>query len=328
MIRFDDIQPTANQVERTRFLLSLLSDQRYDANETVHFARALEYVKARTYDISYGKLEAARFVPFDTSAPAGAESITYEQWGQIGEAKVVGNYTDDLPQADVFANQFTSAVASVASSYSWSIQDIRRSMMARSPFMPRKTEAARLTIDRKHDAAAFGGMPEVGTTGFANNAAVTVGTFPNAGDWASIDPDLILENLHYMARTIRNASLQIETPNTMVLAPTPYEIIASRFFDPVTGSARTILDVFLATSPYIKQVDTWPLLENAGASSRDRIVCYDRSDRVLQYNAPVLFESLPPQPRNLGFLVPCHGRAGVTEIHYPGAMLYADIIIP
>jgi hypothetical protein len=320
----EDIRVDARQTEAASRLLEACG-VRLDANETAHFARQLEFVKAQTYDIEFGKLKSLGFIPLDTSAPAGAESITYSQWEEVEAAKIVANMADDLPQVDVFARQFTSAVISLGSSYQWSIQDIRRAEMAGSQFDLRKARAARMSIDRRIDDIGAFGAVEVGTTGLTNNANVPVFALPNAGAWDTIGADLVLENLHAMAQAIVDQTIEVEEPNTLILPTSEYGTIASRALSPINGSPDTILQVFLRNSPYITAVEQWSKLNAAGAGALPRAVCYDRSDRVLAYNIPLLFEQLPPQARNLSFVVPVHARVGVVEWHYPLAAVYSDI---
>lgn len=322
-IRLDDIRVDGQQIDDAG-RLARQCNVRLDANETTHFARQLEYVKARTYDIEFGRLKSLQFIPLDTSAPEGAESITYRQWSEVEAAVVVANMADDLPQVEVFAAEFTSPVKSLASSYQWSIQDIRRAAMAGTNFDLRKARAARMSIDRRIDEVGANGIPEANTTGFLSNAAVPINPFPNAGAWSGLTAEEILENLNDIVQSIVDATNEIEQPNTLILPTAEFGLVAQT---PMLGGngTDTILTVFLRNSPYITQVDQWSKLNTAGAGSVPRVVAYDRSERVLTFNIPLLFEQLPPQPRNLAFVVPCHSRVGVVEVHYPLAIAYGDI---
>lgn len=325
-IRIQDIRVDSFQEEMAARLAYQSCNLRLDQTETAHFARQLEFVKAQTYDIEFGKLKCMGFVPVDTSMPEGTESVTYQQWNEVEAAKVINHASDDLPQVDVFAAEFTSPVKSLGSSYQWSIQDIRRAAMANSQFDLRKARAARMSIDRRIDEICANGIPAIaGFTGFLNNAAVPTPALTNAGAWAGLTPAQILENLNDLAQSIVDATLEVEEPNTLLLPTAEFGIISST---PILGGdgTDTIMTVFLRNSPYITQVDQWSKLTAAGAGGVPRIVTYDRSDRVLQLNLPIMFEQLPPQPRNLSFIVPVHARIGTVEMHYPSAVAYGDIV--
>jgi len=248
--------------------------------------------------------------------------VTYRQWEEVEAAKVVANMADDLPQVDVFAREFTSSVISIASSYQWSIQDIRRAAMAGSDYDTRKARAARMSIDRRVDEIGAFGETSVGTTGLVNNANVPIFTLPNAGAWDTLTTLEVLENMNAMAQAVVDQTLEVEEPNTLLLPTAEYGFVAQT---PMSAdNSRTILRTFLENSPYITAVEQWSKLTGAGAGGLQRAVCYDRSDRVLAYNIPLLFEQLPAQPRNLSFVVPVHARIGVVEWHYPLAAVYSD----
>jgi len=96
-----------------------------DANESIYFARQLEQIRAKAYDVKKVPLNALAFMPVDTSINPGAESITYRQYDGVGMAKIISNYADDLPRSDVVGKEFTSPVRGVGASYGYTIQDIR-----------------------------------------------------------------------------------------------------------------------------------------------------------------------------------------------------------
>jgi len=74
---------------------------RLDTNESIFFARQLEYIKGKTYDIKRPQLNALKLIPVSTETPEGASTITYRQYDTVGMAKVIANYSNDLPRADV-----------------------------------------------------------------------------------------------------------------------------------------------------------------------------------------------------------------------------------
>lgn len=325
-MRFEDIRVDSRAIRLAERLLEMCGAEVevMDANETAHFARELEFVKAQTYDIEFGKLKSLNFIPLDTSAPAGTKSITYRQWTEVEAAKVISNYADDLPQVAVFATEFTSRVITVGSSYMWTIEDVERSEMAGSQFDIRLARAARMSIDRRIDEIGAFGEVSVGTTGFVNNANVPINVLPNAGAWAGLSSDFLLENLNDMAQAVVDQTIEVEEANTIILPTAEYGIVAQRIMGGGNGT-DTVLTVFLRNSPYITAVEQWSKLNTAGAGSVPRAVAYDRSDRVLVFNIPLLFMQMPPQARNLAFIVPVRARVGVVEWHYPFAAVYSDI---
>ena len=88
----------------------------------------------------------------------------------------------------------------------------------------------------------------------------------------------------------------------------------------------TILRSFLANNPYIRNIDQWYRLDGAGAGGKNRGIVYKRDPMVLEGVVPLDFEQLPPQARNLEFVVPCQARCGGVKIYQPSAMRYVDFL--
>lgn len=297
--------------------------KRLDAGQTAFLVNELRHVKAQTYDKLYSPRKFRQMIPMDTSANPGAESITYRQYDAFGMAKLIHHYAGDLPMVGVSKKEFTSAVRSIGVAYSWSIQDLRAAAMAGVPLNTKKAQEAREAVENFLDEAAFRGAPDTGTTGFVNNTSVPLVTLPTTGYWPTLTVDQILANMHYMANKVVQNSKETMLPNTLALEGTTFDYVATKRVDAV--SAETILSMFLKTNPYITNVTRWEKLSLAGAGGTvHRHVCYRLDPMVLTFNVPVEFEELPPQAENLAYVVPCHGRVGLVEWHYPIGAVYAD----
>ena len=57
-----------------------------DAAENLFFARELEHVRAKSYDIKYADRKIRQLVPVDNSVDPGAEVVTYSQYDRVGVA--------------------------------------------------------------------------------------------------------------------------------------------------------------------------------------------------------------------------------------------------
>ena len=299
--------------------------ERFDANETAHLLKQLEHVKAATYDTTFGPNKAKTFIPVDSSADPGAESITYRQWNEFEMAIIISNYADDLPLVDVAVKEFTCPVKSVGKAYQWSIQDLRRAAMAGSNLDQRRARSARMAIERKIDNIGAFGEPNSGLLGLLNNPNIPITILPNLGAWPTLTPPQILENLNAMASAATIATLEAFENDTMLLDSITYNHIAQTHLS--VDNDKTILDSFLKNTPYIKNIDQWTKLNTAGAGGIHRSVTYFRDPTVLQFNIPLEFEQFPPQAKSLSFVVPCHARVSCVEVHYPLAMTYADIAL-
>ena len=78
------------------------------------------------------------------------------------------------------------------------------------------------------------------------------------------------------------------------------------------GSNQTVLDFFLATSPYVKNVDpTYRLDASQSANwsgSTGRIIAYEKNPERIAALIPLEFEQLPPQQEHFEIRTLCHAR--------------------
>lgn len=287
---------------------------RMDVNEAAHLARELEFVKAKTYDVVYDELKAKMFVPVDTSAHPGAETIAYDQWDEVGEAQVIGSYADDVPMVDVFKTRFTGPVVGFASGYGYSLQEIRSSQMAGSRLDQRRAQAARRAIARAIDnVIALGDVPAA-LPGFVNNANIGT-TAPVTGTWATATFAQIQGDMEALTNAIAIQCRDNFRPDTLLLAPVSYRAIANQ--QVAVSGDKSMLKWILENHSTIKTIDQWQALATAGAAGATRAIAYKKSPEVLDFALPIEFEVLPPQVRNFRWVVLCHARVGGVSMYQP-----------
>lgn len=299
--------------------------QRLDAGETAAFARELEVVKAKTYDVKYLNLKARTFIPLDSEVPSGAESFTWRSWDWAGMAKILANYADDLPKVDIIGTEVSQGIKSLGDSYSYSIQDIRASALLKTPLDSKRASAARRAIENSIETIAAKGNAAAGLPGFLNNANVPLITAAGAlnGAWDTATATQILDDLNLIANTIVETTKHTHIPDTMILPTSRYSRVATLPFS--ATDTRSVLKVFLENSPYVRNVDQWHFLDLANAAGNGpRVVCYPRDPEIVQLCIPQEFEQFPPQAKSLAFDNPCHARIGGVTWYYPLAGLYVD----
>lgn len=101
-----------------------------------------------------------------TEAGAGAEYITYRQYDSVGVAKIIANYADDLPRADVTGKEFTSPIRGIGIGYGYSVQEIRAAEMTGKALDARKASAAMKAHEQLINRLIFNGDAEYGLPGF------------------------------------------------------------------------------------------------------------------------------------------------------------------
>ena len=301
--------------------------QNLDANESIFFGRELEHIKARSFDILFPELKARELLPVSFEAGEGAESITYQQFNQVGVAKIIANYADDLPRADVAGKEFNSPIKSLGASYGWNVQEVRSARMAGRPLPIRKLNAARKSILTRENTIAWFGDADSGLQGFLTNPNVNTVVLPADGTgsskkFADKTPTQMLRDLNSMATTIHAVSKGVEAPDTLLIPLTQYNLIFTTARS--DQSDMTIGEYFLRNSPHINNIEWLNELEGAGSGDTDLMVAYKRDPDKVTFEIPQDFEQFPVQERGLEFVVPVHSRNGGVIIYYPLSVAIAE----
>jgi hypothetical protein len=301
--------------------MDIIDSVHLDANESQYFARELEHVKTKTYDIKYPELKATGLIPVSGEAGPGAESITYQQFDQVGMAKIIADYADDLPRSDVKGKEFTSVIRSVGGSYGYSLQEIRAATMAKKPLVTRKAASARRANDQLVDQIAWFGDTVNNLPGLLSNANIpevaagTGGSLSPNTLWAGKDGNEIVDDLNNLANSVIDVTKGIEVPDTLLLPIAQFSLIATKRM--ADGTDTTVLEFFMKNSPSIKRVEWVSQLKGAGTNGVDVAIVYKNSPENLTLEIPQPFEQLNVQQRGLEFIVPCHSRIGGVLIYYP-----------
>jgi len=289
-----------------------------DSAETMFFERELESVKARTYDVVRAPLKAMELIPVDSSAGSGAETITYQSYDITGIAKIIANYADDLPRADVKGKEFVARIRSIGNSFGYSLQELRAASFAGKPLEARKAAAAARAQRELWNRIAFFGDEEYGLPGWLTNAnvpsaAVEAGASTDT-EWDTKTPDEILKDLNDAVNGIVDLTNGAEQPDTVVLPIAQYTKIATMRAD--SGTDTTVLQYFLQNSPFITSVE-WANELKGAFDGADGFIVYRRDPEAMTLEMPSMLEMLPVQERGLEYVVPCHSRVAGTLIYYP-----------
>jgi hypothetical protein len=304
--------------------MTAIQSTHLDANETFFFSRELEYIKSKSYDIEFPEMKAFKHIPISTEAGEGALSITYAQFEEVGLARIIESYADDLPRADIRGKEYTQLVKSVGASYGYSVQEIRAAVYVGRSLTQRQANAARRANDQKINRLAWFGDQTYQILGMLNNANIPIGTVLNDGtgsttQWVNKTPDQILYDMNTLANSIPFVTKGVEMPNTLLLPVAQYTLIAST--PRSVTSDTTILEYFIQNNPFITTVDWVPELTGAGpvvdATATDVMIAYDKNPDKLTMEIPMPFTQYPPQERGLEFVVPCESRYGGIIVYYP-----------
>ena len=327
-----------------------ISGLREDAASTAFFLRDLTTILERTFDVKYPDLKARQILPVYTGVDPAAEGYVWRQFDRVGGAKVIDSYGADLPETEVVAAEFQSRCLSLGTSYSYSIQDLRKARMAGIPLETRKALAARRSMEQAFEQIAFFGVAQVpGTSasqalmfapatqntsdplamyGFTNFPGLTVTTGSNNWTLPSTSPATIASDFNGGFLKVIQNSNGVHTPNSSVFPLSSWSNLSTLARSP-TFTDDSVLQYLLKLNPWCSSVYWSTMLETAGlnqaqSAQAPRIMVLERTEENLSLVVPQEFEQLPPQMVNLMFKIPCHMRVGGIRVSYPKAILALD----
>lgn len=293
-----------------------------DANEGVIFARQLEYVESRAYEVKYPTLMARELFPVDYSVPSGAETYTYRMYDHQGAFNLITNYSDDFRRVNVTGTETVGKIHSYGASVEYSVQDLRAAAMAGLPLQDHEVRAARRASEQKLDDIVLNGETNGNLYGIMTHPNIPSAAVPNGAggnpEWSTKTPAEIYADLVDIVTDMVELTKGVEAPTDIILPIAQYNLINdTRMAD---GTDTTILQFFLRNNQYVQRVRSWYKLTGAGAGGVDVMIAYRNDPEVLETVIPQEFEMMPPQPKNMSFNIPCHARFGGVRVRYPLAV--------
>ncbi|MBQ45557.1 MAG: hypothetical protein CMK37_07855 [Porticoccaceae bacterium] len=285
--------------------------------------RQLEYIRPQIFEVEYADIKYSTILPVTSEAGPGAQTFTYRIMDATGDFKLISDAADDLPRADVSQTEKSINIRSFGGSFGYTVQELRAAQMANVALENRRASAVRRAYEEKVESVAMFGESSVGLSGFFNNSTVDV---ISANKWFStsgVTADEMLSILNKGVSAIISGSKMKEQPDTILISYEDYNTISTtRNSD---SSDVTVLEYFLRTNPYIRNVEPVNQLDADNSSlTRNRMVVYKRDPQKVQLHIPQPLELFPPQQRGLEFVVPAHARVGGVALYYPKSVIYVQ----
>lgn len=310
---------------------------RFDSVEdaSVFFARELDHIKAQSYDVEYPELTALSLFPVSSEADPGAETITYYTYDKSGLAKVIDNYSTDLPRADVNGKPSIAVVKSIGDSYGYSAQEMRASRLAGKSLDVRKAESARYQIDNLTNKIAWMGDEESGLMGVLSAGqniplfTITAGADTGKTTWLEKSADEILYDVNGMQKQVAKLTKNVERPDTLCV---PADVFMDMSTRRIPDTSTTVKSFLLEHAPYLKNIVSASELDSdsvetnpyAKATGGQGVAFLFSNDiRKLSLENPMPFYQYPLQVRNLETVIPCEARTAGVIVYYPLSALIA-----
>lgn len=295
-------------------------------DDALYSARQLEYIRQQIFKPNYSELKFINggLIPLNTSIPEGADIDSYEAIDGVGEAEVISEFSDDIKTTEVTKETKSGNIRSIATSYFYSVQDLRKDKMiggiGQSTAL-KKAEVARETIDKKLDLMLRTGHAPSNIKGLLNadgvpsTAAAATGT-GSTTTFATKTASNILADFTKALEDMGDLTNGSEIPDTCLIDYKNYLLIKNKPLDTTMYSGMSVLKYI--EQEYQLKIISVPQLKNAFVgNTKSGFVLYKNSPLKLEGVLPIRLLNHPAQVKNLSTRVILEARCGGVRVFYP-----------
>jgi hypothetical protein len=295
-------------------------------SEGVVFTRGqLENLEETIFEVLFrDNQEAFKLLPLRPRFEPGWQSYSYRMETAVGTAKLMSHEGEDRPLIDTYLDKSTVDIVEFGASYNYYVGTTEAAAIMDYDHVAAKARAAAEAIVRAHNTYLLTGDTASGATGFLNSASVTDATLVD-GDWTSFTAANAFDDVAAVINAVSNQSLGRHNVTDVALSLYLYNKIASTRID--TTSGQSILDALKGAFPGVT-FHRVAACTDAGDSSKDLVVAYEKNADRVEAVVPVLFDEAAPDKEGFSYKVACRGRSAGTVIRYPLSMAYGNITVP
>ncbi len=301
------------------------NQQRADANESIFFARDLEYQERRVYEKKYPEIRFRQLFPVNNEGGPAALFVTYKMLDKTGIAQVISDYAQDLPRVNLSAVEVTKQAFSVADSAVYSQREVDAAMATGTSLDSSLLSLMREAYERKLDEIASSGHARSGLEGFNTNLNIPVlapTTSASAGDdtWANKTADEIIADFSYCYNSIITNSAGVHRANTVIMSPERMALLDQMR---ITSTADTLRSYLEKAFRGVQFLD-WTRMSTASAAGAQRMAMGQRDSEILEFREPMPFRIYPLERSGLKYTYTGEGRTAGMVIRFPLAWVFLD----
>jgi hypothetical protein len=304
-------------LERQGFTMPNAPKSFSDADGAIFFARQLEHIESKVYQVLYQDLKYRSYFPVDSSISAGAKSITYWVRDHAGRAKWINTGAKDIPRVDIAGKEVTHPVHWAADSFAYNIGEIESARFTGVPLEQEKANAARRVLEELLNETCWYGDTDTGLVGFFSpGTGIPSAAAPNQ-PWSTATPDEIISDVNKLFSDIVINTLEKERANMLGLSTAQYNYLANTR---LTDTNETIMQYLIKNSPWIagsNNIVSVPELTPVGGGGLEYAIAWTLNPDKIEQKIPQDIIFHPVQRMGLEWVVNVTVVYGGLHIRYP-----------
>lgn len=261
----------------------------------------------RQYEQAYPQTGVLEIFPVTTELSPVTKNFEWLEFDGVTSAKIIADYTDDLPTVEAMASEKTGKVFRLGNAWFISIDEIKAGQALGSSLSDRKASLAREGHETLVNDLVFKGS--------APHNIVSVFDQPNinrltSAGWTT--PEIAFSELQDLIDTIEDVTLGRHHVTNIVIPPSKRRLLTQKMPD-VTES---YLSWFKENYPNITITAIAELEDIDGAGTKG-VLAYEKDPMNMSIEIPERFNMLPMQPKDLHFKVPCTSKCTGLIVYRP-----------
>lgn len=261
----------------------------------------------RQYEQAYPQTGVLELFPVTTELSPVTKNFEWLEFDGVTSAKIIADYTDDLPTVEAMASEKTGKVFRLGNAWFISIDEIKEGQALGSSLSDRKASLAREGHETIVNDLVFKGS--------APHNIVSVFDQPNinrltSASWTT--PEIAFSELQDLIETIEDVTLGRHHVTNIVIPPSKRRLLTQKMPD-VTES---YLAWFKENYPNVTITAIAELEDIDGAGTKG-VLAYEKDPMNMSIEIPERFNMLPMQPKDLHFKVPCTSKCTGLIVYRP-----------
>lgn len=261
----------------------------------------------RQYEQAYPQTGVLDLFPVTTELSPVTKNFEWLEFDGVTSAKIIADYTDDLPTVEAMASEKTGKVFRLGNAWFISIDEIKAGQALGSSLSDRKASLAREGHETLVNDLVFKGS--------APHNIVSVFDQPNinrliSASWTT--PEIAFSELQDLIETIEDVTLGRHHVTNIVIPPSKRRLLTQKMPD-VTES---YLAWFKENYPNVTITAIAELEDIDGAGTKG-VLAYEKDPMNMSIEIPERFNMLPMQPKDLHFKVPCTSKCTGLIVYRP-----------
>ena len=249
-----------------------------DEANNVLFSRQLETILPDLVAEEIAPTSVRAMFPVNTAFSPNTKTVTWRMLTITGAAKIIADYADDIPLINMFGEEKSTKVQTIAVGTEFSVDELSASAEGGISLASEGPVAARDSILRKENVLAYEGDTKFDQVGlFSGTATTGIAQTAANGLWSAAAQGVVYTEMATLVGDVHTDSKTIHKPSRILMSPANFQLISTTQFS--TASDTTILGYFRANHP---GVDVQAVQEFSGAGAKGGMGA--ANDAVFAYN--------------------------------------------